>query len=46
MRELIRFGEEFHETGSIRSKLLKTRVISKQLDELLVTNTNILANEK
>jgi hypothetical protein len=46
MRELIRFGEDFHETCSIRSKLVKTKMISKQLDDLLVTNTNILKHEK
>jgi hypothetical protein len=41
MRELIRFGEDFHETCSIRSKL-----VSKQLEELLVTNNQILNHEK
>ena len=46
MRELIRFGEEFHETCSIRSKLVKTKMISKQLDDLLVTNTSILDHEQ
>ena len=46
MRELIRFGEDFHETCSIRSKLVKTKQISKQLDDLLVTNTSILDHER
>jgi hypothetical protein len=46
MRELIRFGEDFHETCSIRSKLVKTKLISKQLEELLVTNNQILNHEK
>jgi hypothetical protein len=29
MREMIRFGEDFHDSYSIRSKLIKTKVISK-----------------
>jgi hypothetical protein len=41
MREIIRFGEDFHETSSIESKL-----ISKQLEELLITNSQILNHEK
>ncbi len=46
MRELIRFGDDFHETCSIRSKLFKTKVISKQLEDLLQANTSILTHEK
>lgn len=46
MRELIRFGEDFHETCSIRSKLVKTKQISQQLEDLLTTNTSILNQEK
>jgi hypothetical protein len=46
MRELIRFREDFHETSSIRSKLIKSKLISKQLEELLITNNQILNHEK
>ena len=46
MRELIRFGEDFHDTCSIRSKLVKTKVISQQLDKLLSINSSILGHEK
>lgn len=46
MRELIRFGDDFHETCSIRSKLFKTKLISKQLEDLLQKNTSILTHEK
>ena len=46
MREMIRFGQEFHDTQSIRSKLLNTKLISKQLQMLMTENAIVLSHEK
>lgn len=46
MRELGRFRENFHDMYSLRSKFLKTKMISKQLDDLLAQNSVVLEQEK
>ena len=46
MRDLTRFNTDFHNSLSIRSRLVQTKVAARDLSELLTTNENVLLAEQ
>lgn len=46
MRELSKFRDEFNEQYSIRSKMLKVKEVTTQIDELLHVKEQMLANDE
>jgi hypothetical protein len=46
MRELSKFRDEFNEQYSIRSKMLKVKEVTTQIDELLQVKEQMLANDE
>lgn len=45
MRELSRFRDEFNDVYSLRSKLLKTSVITQKIDNLIASKNKALTSE-
>jgi hypothetical protein len=46
MRNLTRFRSNFQSKHSLRSKFLETKLISDDINELIVTNRTILQQEQ